>query len=458
MPSEIRQEYYNDNYYRVLTEAQNYLSTHYADLFSKKFMDFQDREQRLKIKGYIAQYVTENNVTVRNVPNRKILTDLLYKDMVGYSCLTDEIADVKNQNEEIDINSWDDCEVIRRDGTREKIPHFCNPDHALDVIERMSHYSGRKIDEATPMVEGNLAGNTRFVAMKAPVISDNAGVSASIRIVRPANFERKFFIENGTIREEQLRLLELALKYGISTLYIGETSSGKTTLLNAVASSLPYFYRIYTIETGSRELDLVKRDKDGHIVNSVVSTMSRPSTDPAQNIDQTDLVEKALRFNPDVVIVGEMRGDESAAAVEVALTDHTVTSSLHAPNAELAHIRISQLYNKKYRIDTNVATQMAAEAFPLVVTLKRLADKRRHLMNITECLTSGLNTRKYHTIYQYHVLSNTADPKTGSVHVKGIESFSPPSDRLIQKMKDSGMLDSELKSLGKMLEEEKQVS
>ena len=76
-------------------------------------------------------------------------------------------------------------------------------------------------------------------------------------------------------------------------------------------------------------------------------------------------------------------------------------------------------------------------------------------MNITECLTAGLSTRKYHTIYQYHVLSNTEDPKTGSVRVKGTESFSPPSARLIQKMKDGGMLDSEVKSLGEMLEEEK---
>ena len=86
----------------------------------------------------------------------------------------------------------------------------------------------------------------------------------------------------------------------------GATSSGKTTLLGWLLTTIPDNKRIYSIENGSRELALVRR-KEGRVVNSVIHTLTRDSENERQRIDQTALLDMALRFNPDIIVVGEMR-------------------------------------------------------------------------------------------------------------------------------------------------------
>ena len=66
----------------------------------------------------------------------------------------------------------------------------------------------------------------------------------------------------------------------------GATSSGKTTVAGWVLTTVPDNKRIYTIENGSRELDLV-REKEGKVVNSVIHTLTRDSDNDRQRIDQT---------------------------------------------------------------------------------------------------------------------------------------------------------------------------
>ena len=77
----------------------------------------------------------------------------------------------------------------------------------------------------------------------------------------------------------------------------GATSSGKTTLLGWLLTTIPDGKRIYSIENGSRELALVRR-KDGKVVNSVVHTLTRDSENERQRVDQIALLDMALRFNP----------------------------------------------------------------------------------------------------------------------------------------------------------------
>ena len=100
------------------------------------------------------------------------------------------------------------------------------------------------------------------------------------------------------------------------------------------------YKRIFTIESGSRELSLVSFKK-GKVVNNVVHTLSRPSDNPAYDITQEDLVVASLRFNPDIVVVGEMRDTEAYSAVEASLTGHTVVSTVHASAADAALRQVS---------------------------------------------------------------------------------------------------------------------
>lgn len=105
---------------------------------------------------------------------------------------------------------------------------------------------------------------------------------------------------------EMLDFLAECLRYGISICVAGATSSGKTTLAGWLLTTIPDGKRIFTIENGSRELALV-REKDGKVTNSVIHTLTRYSENEKQNIDQDMLLDMALRFNPEIICVGEMR-------------------------------------------------------------------------------------------------------------------------------------------------------
>ena len=92
-------------------------------------------------------------------------------------------------------------------------------------------------------------------------------------------------------------------------------------------TTIPDKKRIYTIENGSRELALVRRE-DGRVMNSIIHTLTRDSENERQKVDQIALLDMALRFNPDVVVVGEMRGPEANAAQEAARTGMAVVTKM----------------------------------------------------------------------------------------------------------------------------------
>ena len=103
-----------------------------------------------------------------------------------------------------------------------------------------------------------------------------------------------------------LDFLAAVLRFGLSICVTGSTGSGKTTLMSWILSTIPNEKRVFTIENGCREFDLVKEDAEGNVLNNVVHTVTRFSDDPKQNYDQERLLEFALTCNPDIVCVGEM--------------------------------------------------------------------------------------------------------------------------------------------------------
>ena len=103
-------------------------------------------------------------------------------------------------------------------------------------------------------------------------------------------------------------------------------------------------YAMDTIEEGSRELNLVKRDENGNILNSVVHLLTRPSENPTLNINQDFLLERVLRKHPDVIGVGEMRSAaESLSAAESSRTGHTVCTTIHSNSCASTYRRMMTL-------------------------------------------------------------------------------------------------------------------
>jgi pilus assembly protein CpaF len=218
----------------------------------------------------------------------------------------------------------------------------------------------------------------------------------------------------------------------------GRTSSGKTTLLNSLLGSIPDDKRIYTIESGARELSLIRRDEQGRVINNVVHTLSRPSDNSAYDITQEDLVMAALRFDPDVICVGEMRDREAHSAIEASSTDHTVVTTVHGGGGKYAHQRIAFLSQRRFPIDMRISMQQAALAFPIVVFAHKLEDNSRKVMDITECVVHESGKLEYRTLYRYRIRDNVYID--GQFYIDGMfvkENY--PSKNLVEKLMRGGV-------------------
>ena len=384
----------------VLREVQGYISTHYAPLLSAGA----GLESKAQLKRYIAQYVRENRIAVSGMDQPR-LVEALHTEMAEFGFLTRYIFG--SGIEEIDVNAWDDVEVQYSDGSIKKLDErFDSPAHAVSVIRRMLHISGMVLDNASPAVLGHLSKNIRIATLKDPLVDEDVAVAASIRIVNPQNMGRDDFIRLGTATEDMLDFLSECLRYGVSICVAGPTGSGKTTLAGWLLTTIPDNKRIFTIESGSRELSLVRRDANGKIRNSVIHTLTRDSENGRQRIDQTDLLDIALRFNPDYVVVGEMRGPEADAAQEAARTGIAVVTTIHANSCQATYSRMVSLC--KRAVDTPDATLMGyvTEAFPLIVFCKQLENRQRRVMEVMECEILPDGARNFRPIFQFAINEN----------------------------------------------------
>lgn len=415
--------------YDLLAKTQEYIAKYYATALT-------DEQKHDQLKAYIEKYILDGGFLVHGFTEEELI-DRLYAEMVEYSILTPFL--VSPDIDEININAWDDITLTYSNGRMEKLEeHFRSPQHAVDIVKRLLHHSGMIIDNATPIAQGHLPGNTRITAIKSPVVDEEAGISVSIRLLHPQRVDRKHIIEGGMATEEMIAFLEMCIQYGVSVVIAGRTSSGKTTLMNALLSSIPDDKRIYTIESGARELFLVKKNRFGETQNNVVHTLSRPSENSAYNISQEELVVAALRFDPDVIVVGEIRDAEANSAVEASLTGHTVVTTVHSGPAESAHGRISLLCQRRFQLGMAVSLSQSRQAFPVVVFAHKCEDNSRKVMDITECEVTPDGKTCYRCLYRYNIRENIYE--NGKFHIQGeFEKVNSPSPYLQNLLTRSGV-------------------
>lgn len=384
-------------YASLLNMVQEHISANYSAALNNS-------NKVKQLYSYIEQFLNRYEYEVEGYSEENLVKKL-YSDMAEYSVLTPFLG--KNNIEEININAWNDIAITYTNGKIVKLKeHFLSPTHATDIVKRLLQHSGMIIDNAAPMSQGHLPNNTRITALKAPIVDEDIGVSVSIRLLHPSKVNKEQIISSGNATRKMVDFLCMCIRYGVSMVVAGATSSGKTTLLNALLNTIPDNKRVFTIESGSRELSLVRKTRYGNVTNNVVHTLSRPSENEVYDISQEDLVVASLRFNPDIVCVGEMRDVECYAAVEASLTGHTVVSTVHAFASDKAHMRIANLCQKRYPTDTHTALMQAGLAFPLVVYTHKLDNNERKIMDISECEILPNGERKYHTLFRYHITRN----------------------------------------------------
>jgi pilus assembly protein CpaF len=266
---------------------------------------------------------------------------------------------------------------IERDGKLHPVNiSFQDDQHLMLIIDRIVSQVGRRIDEASPMVDARLPDGSRVNAIIPPLALD--GPMLSIRRFGRRRFTIGDLIEKGTLSEEMAELTAACVKARLNLLITGGTGSGKTTLLNCLSAFVPGDERIITIED-SAELML----QQPHVVRLETRVAN---VEGKGEITQRDLVRNSLRMRPDRILVGEARGAEVFDMLQAMSTGHDGSmTTIHAnnPRDSLGRLEMMMLLWGGMMPERAMRQQIAA-ALNIVIHVARMSDGSRKVLKVSE--------------------------------------------------------------------------
>jgi pilus assembly protein CpaF len=246
------------------------------------------------------------------------------------------------------------------------------PDEAAvrRLAQRLALGAGRRLDDASPYVDGWLAdAGVRLHAVLPPVAVD--GTCLSLRVLRPASHDLTELARRGTFDARTEALLRAVLSARLALLVSGGTGTGKTTILSALLGAVHAGERIVCVED-------VAELRPGH--PHVVRLVSRPpNIEGAGGVALRDLVREALRMRPDRLVVGEVRGAEICDLLAALNTGHDGgAGTVHANSAREVPTRLEALAGLGGLSPAALHSQLAA-AVQVVLQMRRLRSGARVL-------------------------------------------------------------------------------
>jgi pilus assembly protein CpaF len=270
---------------------------------------------------------------------------------------------------------------------------FKDDEHLMRVIERIVSTVGRRIDEASPMVDARLPDGSRVNAIIPPLALD--GPVLSIRRFGAEPLRMASLIEKGALTKDIAEMFEMCVRARLNVLISGGTGAGKTTLLNALSAYIPEDERIVTIED-SAELQL----QQPHVVRLETRP---PNIEGRGEITQRDLVKNALRMRPDRIVIGEVRGGEAIDMLQAMNTGHDGSlTTIHANTPRDAVARLETMIQMTgMRLSDRAMRQQIASALDLVIQAARLSDGSRRVTSISEITGMEGETITMQEIFQF---------------------------------------------------------
>ncbi len=187
------------------------------------------------------------------------------------------------------------------------------------------------------------------------------------------------------------------------------------------------------------------------MVNSVVP-QTRDSENERERIDQIALLDIALRFNPDIIAVGEMRGPEANAAQEAARVGVAVlTTIIHSSSSEGTYRRMVSLCKRAVDTDDTLMGYVT-EAYPIVVYCRQLENKERRITTSPSARSCRMGTDGFRKLYRYNITENRLEGDRFIIegHHQKCEEM---SESLQRRFIENGMPRSELEQFIQRKEE-----
>jgi pilus assembly protein CpaF len=331
--------------------------------------------------------------------DRDRLASEIADDILGHGPLERLLAD--DSITEIMVNGPYEVWVERQGRLYETTVRFTDESHLRRIINKIVAVVGRRIDEASPLVDARLPDGSRVNAVIPPL--SLSGPIVTIRKFSKKRLSMDDMIKLGTLNTETVEFLQRCILAELNVLISGGTGSGKTTLLNALSTAIPDSDRIVTIEDAA-ELRLNQRH--------VLRLESRPKNIEGQGeIPIRTLVRNSLRMRPDRIIVGEVRGPEALDMLQAMNTGHDGSlSTIHAnsPRDALARIETMVLMTG-YDLPVRAIRGQVASALDMIVHLERLEDGSRRVTAITEVQRMESDVITLQDIFEFKVERVTPD-------------------------------------------------
>lgn len=246
---------------------------------------------------------------------------------------------------------------------------FDSDEELEEIMQNVAAQVHREINELNPIVDARLTDGSRV-----------NGVYKNIAINGPTMTIRKFsrqymkmedLINNGTLTDEAAELLRYFVKRKYNIFVSGGTSSGKTTLLNALGEFIGKDERIIVIED-SAELQL------NYIDNIVQMECRQANSSGKGKVNMSELIKASLRMRPDRIIVGEVRGKEVLDMIQAMNTGHSGSMSTgHGNSIDGMLKRLETMYLMAVSMDIEAIRAQIAEAIDIMVHIERRGKKRQ---------------------------------------------------------------------------------
>jgi pilus assembly protein CpaF len=307
---------------------------------------------------------------------RRQLVREITDDILGYGPLEPFLRD--DSVTEVMVNGAERIYIERAGKIELSDSTFVDDAHLLRIIDKIVSQVGRRVDEASPMVDARLPDGSRVNAIIPPLAL--RGPTLTIRKFSRDPYTMDDLINFGTLTAKSAHFLAACVQGKLNVLVSGGTGTGKTTTLNALSAYIPGDERIITIEDAA-ELQLQQ--------DHVITLEARPPNIEGQGeVKIRELVRNALRMRPDRIIVGEVRGPETLDMLQAMNTGHEGSlTTIHANSPRDALARLETLVlTAGVELPLRAIREQVASAFDLLVQITRLVDGSRRISHVTEVL------------------------------------------------------------------------
>jgi pilus assembly protein CpaF len=329
------------------------------------------------LENLIDEIATESRFQLNSREQSQLANELVH-DMLGFGPLEPLLED--DGITDIMVNGPNRVFVEQQGKLVLSGVRFRDPQHVLNIAQRIAGGIGRRIDESSPMVDARLPDGSRVNIVVPPLSLD--GTCISIRKFARRRIELSTLVGYRSLSEPMAKALEIFSRARLNVIISGGTGSGKTTLLNAMSRMIDAGERIVTIEDAA-ELQL----QQPHVVRLETRP---PNLEGHGQIAQRDLVRNALRMRPDRIIIGEVRGAEAFDMLQAMNTGHDGSmSTVHANNTRDALARIENMVMMgSVSLPPRAIRQQIASAVHVIVQVQRMRDGVRRVTQVSEL--SGL--------------------------------------------------------------------